>query len=303
MANGSRTRIAQRAATVSVVSTAIVVAFKLVGAGLSGSIAVLAEALQSTLDVGLSLAALWTIKLADKPADEDHPYGHGKAELLLSAFQMVMVVLTAAVIAWQAALRLHEPRKIEVSWGLAAMIYSVVANSALIWYLKRQARATQSAALEGEAVHQRGDVFASLGVLGGLLAYWATGIPQIDPLVAILFTLAGAVFALVQLRKVVHQLMDGALPPAEIAMIERVLKDHPASKSYHNVRTRQSGSLRIVSLHVLLDDDLSFVEAHEQAEQIEAELSHSLGGALVTVHYEPYEAEMAHRRLEHGGLS
>lgn len=301
MDNGSRTSIAQRAAKVSVVSTTVVVLFKLIGAGLSGSIAVLAEALQSTLDVAMSLAALWTIRLADKPADDDHPYGHGKAELILSAFQMVTVVLTAAVIAWQAALRLHDPRPITVSWGLAAMLYSLVANMVLIVYLKRQAQKCDSAALDSEAEHQRGDVFASLGVLCGLLAYNATGIPQIDPLVAMLFTIIGAVFALLQLRKVVHQLMDGALPPEDLATIERILVEHPDSKGYHNVRTRRSGSLRIVSMHVLLDDDLSFVAAHNLAENIESEVSEALGGALVTVHYEPYEAELAHQRLEHGG--
>lgn len=275
-------------------------AIKLVGAGMSGSIAVLAEAIQSTLDIALSLAALWTLKLAAKPPDEDHPYGHGKAELLLSAFQMVLVILTAAVIAWQAALHLHNPQTIQPGWGLGAMVYAVVANSLVIVYLKRMAKQTSSAALDGEAEHLRGDVFASLGIVVGLLAYVATGWKQLDPIIAIVFTLLGAFFAIKQLRKVLHPLMDGALPPEELARIEQVLKEHPHSRGYHLVRTRQAGLLRIVSLHVMLDDHLSFVEAHDIAEQIESELSNVLGGALVTVHYEPYEAEIEHRKREHG---
>lgn len=292
--------MAQKAAVVSVISTVVVVLFKVVGAMLSGSIAVLAEAMQSTLDVVLSVAALWTIRIAGKPPDDDHPYGHGKAELLLSAFQMTLVVVTAMVIAWQASLRFNDPRPIATDWGFAAMGYSLVANSLLIVYLRRVARDTHSEALASEAEHQRGDVFASLGVILGLLAYRITGWQWLDPIVAIVFTLTGAAFALAQLRKVVHQLMDGALPPEDIALIERVLRDHPATKGYHNVRTRRSGSLRIVGLHVLLDDDLSFVEAHDMAEHIESELSRALGGAHVTVHYEPYEAELIHQRIEHG---
>lgn len=296
----SRTKLAQKAAMVSVVSTTVVVAFKLVGAWMSGSIAVLAEAIQSTLDIALSLAVVGTVKLANKPPDDEHPYGHGKAELLLSAFQMVLVILTAAVIAWQAALNLANPNPIRPGWGLAPMIYAVIANTVVIFHLKRVAKQTNSSALEGEAEHLRGDVLASLGIIVGLLAYMATNWKQLDPFIAIVFTVFGAYFAIRQLRKILHPLMDGALPPEELSRIETVLEEHPESRGYHLVRTRQAGMLRIVSLHVLLDDDLSFVKAHDIAEQIESELSQALGGALVTVHYEPYEAEIAHRKLVHG---
>ncbi|MBS1724498.1 MAG: cation transporter [Armatimonadetes bacterium] len=301
MQAGERTQLAQRAATVSLVSTTVVVAFKLVAAAVSGSIAVLAEGLQSTLDVAMSMAALWAIRVAAKPPDRDHPYGHGKAEVLLSAFQMVLVVLTAGVIAWQAALRLHDPQPIRPDFGVAAMGYSVVANSLVVLYLRRAARSTGSAALAGESAHLVGDTFASLGVLVGLLTYIATGWRVIDPLVAILFTGLGALFALRQLRSLLHPLMDGSLPPDELSKISAVLDAHPESRGYHNVRTRDTGLLRIVSLHVMLDDHLSFVAAHDIAEQIEKELSSALGGALVTLHYEPFEAELEHRRREHDG--
>lgn len=296
----TRLKVAQRAALLSAVSASIVVGFKLWASAVSGSISVLAESIQSSLDVALALVALWTLKLASKPADESHPFGHGKAELLLSAFQMVLVILTSAVIAWQAALHLHDPHPIKADWGVAAMSYSVFANLAMIVYLKKTAAKTHSAALEGEAEHLRGDVFASLGVLAGLVAYVSTGIRQIDPIVAIIFTLLGAYFAIRQLQKVLHPLMDGALPDADLQKMEKVLDTHLETRGYHNVLTRQTGLLRVVTLHVLLDDDLSFVSAHDIAEQIEQELSDALGGALVTVHYEPYLAELDHRRSAHG---
>ncbi len=282
-------------------STIIVVALKLVAAALSGSIAVLSEALQSTLDVAMSIAALWAIRVAARPPDKEHPYGHGKAELLLSAFQMVMVILTAGVIAWQAALRLKTPQAIQPDWGLVAMGYAAVANTVVATYLRRTSRRVSSAALAGEAQHLMGDTLASLGVLGGLVAYSVTQWKPVDPLMAILFTVIGAVFAVRQLQKVLHPLMDGSLPPQEIAILEEVLRVHPETRGFHKIQTREDGSRRFVTLHLMLDDNLTFVQAHDTAEMIEGELSRALHGASVTIHYEPCEAETEHQLREHKG--
>lgn len=289
-------------ATWSLVSTVIVVAVKLVAAWLSGSISVLAEGMQSLLDVVMSALALVTVRVASRPADEDHPWGHGKAEVLLSALQMLIVIATAIVIAWQASRRLLDPGAIEVGWGLGAMVLSVVMNSLAIFFLRKVGREEKSEALIGEAAHLQGDTLASLGVLGGLVAYALIGWKPLDPLVAIVFTLLGAYFAVRQLNRLVHQLMDGALPASEVFAVESALHQHPEVKGFHQLLTRQSGSLREVTLHVLLDDRLSFVEAHDLAEEVESELSAALGGARVTVHYEPFEAEMEHRRDEHGDV-
>lgn len=292
-------RWAQRAATLSLGSTVVVVIVKLWAAYVSGSISVLAEGLQSLLDVLMSGLALVTLRIAAAPPDRDHPWGHGKAELLASALQMVVVIGTALFISWQAALRISQPREIEVSWGIAAMAYAALANLGMILYLRKVAASTGSAALQGEAEHLRGDTLATAGVLAGLVAYAITGWQRIDPIIAIVFTALGAFFAFRQLLRVLHPLMDGSLPPEEIAKIETALQSHPEVRGFHNVRTRRSGLLRIVSLHVMLDDHLSFVQAHDMAEQVETELSQALGGALVTVHYEPHEAELEHRAREH----
>ncbi len=299
MDKSRRDQVVQRAATISLVATIVVVTIKLIAAWLSGSIAVLAEGLQSLLDVFISMLALWTIRLAAKPPDEDHPYGHGKAELLSSAFQMVLVVITAGAIAWQATARLYEPRTIEVSAGLWAMAFAVVVNIGLILYLRRTGRGHGSPALLGEAEHLRGDTFASAGILVGLIAYSISGWQILDPLIAIIFTLAGAGFAIRHLVHVLHDLMDGALPASDISLIEAVLKGHADVRGFHNVITRKSGHLRIVSIHVLLDDDLTFIAAHDLAEELEGEMSRALGGAHVTIHFEPYEAELAHRAEAH----
>jgi len=299
MTDSRRDKVVTTAATVSLVATCVVVVVKLLAAWRSGSIAVLAEALQSLLDICISILTLWTLRVAAKPPDPEHPYGHGKAELLSSAFQMIMVVGTAAAISWQAALRLHSPRQVEADWGMAAMGFAVVVNVIVIWHLRKVGRAQSSPALIGEAEHLRGDLFASGGVLAGLLLYSISGWAIVDPIVAIVFTLTGAVFAIRHLIHVVHDLMDGALPLQDIEAIRQTLESHSEVRGFHNVITRKSGRLRIVSIHVMLDDHLTFVGAHDLAEELESSLSQTLSGAHVTIHYEPYEAEMAHRAEAH----
>lgn len=294
-----RNRRVRRAAALALTVTTSVVVVKLWAAVKSGSIAVLAEGLQSLVDIAMSGIALWSVNYAMRPPDEDHPYGHGKAELLSSAFQMVVVSATAALIIWQASLRLADPPEILPVFGLVGMGYAVLGNLFVIALLSRVLRTSDSPALKGEKEHQRADLLASIGVIGGLLAYMATGWAPIDPIVAIVFTAIAGLYAIKQLRHVLHNLMDGALPAEDIAEVVRVISEHPQAFSYHDLRTRKAGSQRIVFLHVTMDDNLSFVEAHRIAEQIESEISDALDGARVTIHYEPHEAELRHREIEH----
>lgn len=289
----------RRAATVSTIVTACVVAAKLVAAKITGSVSVLAEGVQSTTDVIISLAAIVTVTIASKPADEDHPYGHGRLEVLAGAAQMIIIIFTAGLIAWQATLRLHSPKPIEADLGIWVMAGSVLSNMAVRHYLLGVADKHGSASLRGEGEHLRADALASLGVVAGLIATKVSGLPQLDPMFALIFTSLGAVYAIRQLLALGHQLMDGALPAAEIDRVRETLEAHEHVRGFHNLRSRQTGELRIISLHVLLDDDLTFVEAHDIAEDVEDAVSKALGGALVTAHYEPYHAELAHQALHH----
>ncbi len=300
MQNTEAARKVDRAAKVALASTVVVVAIKLAAAALSDSVSVLAEGLQSLIDVLMSLAVVWTLRIAAAPPDEEHPFGHGKAELIASAFQMLVVLFTAAVVVWQSVHRFAEPHDIVPVYGIAALAYALVANFLVATYLRRTLKTAKSPLLQGEIEHIRSDSLASAGILIGLVVYQFTLWPPLDPLLAIAFTAIGAFFALRQLRRIIHPLMDGSLPSHDIASLERVLKDHEDVRGYHNLHTRETGQVRYVSLHVLLDDDLTFVQAHDLAEQIEDELSDALGGAHVTLHYEPAEAEREHRRLEHG---
>ena len=296
---GTPALAAQRAATVSLVSTVVVVAVKLFAAFKSGSISVLAEAIQSIVDILMSAVAVATIRYAARPPDESHPYGHGKAEVLAGAFQMLVILGSGFYILYEAYRRLLLPQPIHWDWGAGAMAYALIANLLVAIYLRKVAKKTSSTALQSEALHLRGDSLSSGGVLVGMLLVGLTGEPILDPAVAAIFTVMAMIAAFGQLRTMLHPLMDGALPAEELRSLERVLDTHKAVRGYHNVRTRRIGSQRWIDLHVLLDDGLSFVSAHDLAEQIEDELSGALEGARVTIHYEPHRAEVEHRAKEH----
>lgn len=289
----------RKAAAISLAATVVVVLVKIGGAVLSGSVSVTAEALQSTLDIAMSALVLWAVKVSAQPPDEDHPFGHGRAELLAGGFQLLLALFVSAIIIWQAAPKLFAPAPIQPDWGVAAMAYAVVSNLAVIAFLSREARATGSVMLQSERAHLWSDTLASVGVIGGLLVFRWTGFGWIDPAVAIVFTAAGSVMVVVQLRRLLHPLMDGALPDEDLAKLRTVLEKHPDVMGFHAVRTRHTGRDRRVTLHVTLEDTLTFVKAHEVAEQVEDELSRALGGASVTIHYEPHRAEMAHRERHH----
>jgi cation diffusion facilitator family transporter len=295
----ARQRLAQKAAWVSLATTCVVVAVKLAGAGLSGSISVLAEALQSILDVAMSAVVVWAVKVAAKPSDDDHPFGHAKAELLATAFQMLLALMVACVIIWQAVPKLWAPSPISPDWGMAAMGYAVVSNMLVAAWLRQTAKKTGATSLSGESAHLISDTMASVGILAGLILYSFTKWAWIDPASAIFFTALGAISVVKHIFQVVHPLMDGALPQEEILKVEGILKTHPDVKGYHNLMTRTTGRERRVSLHVTMEDSMSFVRAHELAEEIEDEIIKALGGAWVTIHYEPHDAEMEHRRAHH----
>jgi cation diffusion facilitator family transporter len=293
------TKAAMRTAFLSVAATIVVVAVKLAAAWLSGSVSVLAEGLQSTADVLMSLVAAGTIRYAAQPPDEDHPYGHGKAEVLASAFQMLLVLGSGAYILIRAYWRFNQPEPIRWDWGAWAMAYAVLSNTLVSFRLSSVARQSGSAALASEALHLRADTYSSIGVLVGMLLVGIFGWLWLDPAVAALSVVLGMALAVRHLRLVIHSLMDGSLPAEDVALLEAVLQESPQVRGYHNLRTRTVGSRRFVELHAMLDDHLTFVEAHELAEQIEKQLGLALGGATVSIHYEPHEAELEHRAREH----
>ncbi len=288
------------AARMSLGATVVNVGVKLAAGFATMSVSVLAEAVQSLVDILIALGVIQTIRYASRPADDTHPYGHGKAELLMSMLEMVLILSTSGFILMQAIWRLRTPHPFAEWPGAAAMAFSTVVNWIISGRLDRVCKETQSTALKAEVLHLRSDMLASLGILIALLLVWVTGWHILDPIVAIGFTLVVVITAIRQMLALVHPLMDGALPQEELEQVAKYLEQHPDVLGFHDIRTRMVGPTRHIELHVLLDDRLPFVAAHDLAEQVEEGVREVLGAATVNIHYEPYEAEIRHRQQEHG---
>ena len=289
----------QDAARLSIYSNVFLVAIK-IGAGLqSNSLSVLGEGVQSLLDIVVSALIFFTVRAAAAPPDSDHPWGHGKFENLTSLFQMLLVLASIGGIWWAAYLRFQNPVMPEVDWGIAAIFISILVNIWMSRHISHVARATDSPALAAEAVHLRGDLWACAGVLSGLVATHVFQNPRLDPLCAAIMTLFAANAALHLLRDTLRPLLDETLPNSEENCIREVLRRDARVLDFHKLRTRQAGAVRLADVHIMLDDNLTFRQAHAVSEEVEDAIRAALPNTDVIVHFEPYEEEIQHQRAAH----
>jgi len=284
-----------RAAAVSIVSNSVLIVFKLVVGLLSGSIAILSEALHSGSDLIAAVIAFLAVRRAAQPPDQRHPYGHEKVENVSGVVEALLIIGAAAVIIFEAVRKLIEGVTIDFVWlGVAVMVVSGVVNlivSRRVLY--PVARRTQSAALEADAAHLLTDVYTSFGVAGGLLLVQVTGIELIDPIAAI------AVAALIVhtgYRLVVGStrvLLDETLSDDELDEIRRCVREHRGDiiSGYHKLRARRAGSRRHIDLHITVDERLTVAAAHDVAEHIADDIRACIPNADVLVHIEPQSHE------------
>lgn len=289
----------QNAARLSLGSNILLVVLK-VGAGLaSGSISVLAEGVQSSLDVLASLMILWTVRTAATPPDRAHPYGHGKVESLASLTQMILISGSAVYIMSEAWHRLQNPSMPELGWGVAVLTFSLVVNSFVSAYLQKVARSTNSSAIAAEATHLRSDMLSCAGVLFGLGAVAIFRQPLLDPIIAAVMAIV-VIFSAMKLgRETLRPLLDERLPGEEEEAIRTVLEADERVLGYHRLRTRQAGSHRMMDVHIQLDDNLSFRESHDITEDIEDAIRKVLPNLDAIVHAEPFEEEARHQEEVH----
>jgi cation diffusion facilitator family transporter len=287
------TRITKpRAAAVSIASNSSLIALKLAAAAITGSVAILSEALHSMIDLIASVIAFVSVRRADEPADVEHPYGHEKLESLAASIEGMLIIAGAALIVYEAVHRLASGAGVEkLGIGIAVIGFSAIANGGVSFFLRRQARRHRSPALAGDAAHLGTDALTSLGVLVGLVLVQITGAEAIDSAVAI--GVAGViVFAGVRiLRRSAAELVDEAPPPAEMDRIEQAIararSDSPEVVGYHKLRARASGRRRYIDLHVQFRGGTSLERAHEVAHEMRNAIESDLGDAEVLIHLEP----------------
>jgi cation diffusion facilitator family transporter len=282
-----------RAAAVSIVSNSLLIALKLAAGAITGSIAIITEAIHSSIDLLASVIAFFSVRKADEPADASHPYGHQKVENLAAAIEGMLILVGAAVIVYESSRRLATGAEVEkIGVGIAVIAFSGVANLGVSSYLSRRARETDSPALAGDAAHLRTDALTSFGVLVALVLVQVTGIQEFDPAVA-LAVAAAIVYAGVRIiSRSSRVLVDEALPQDELDAVRSAIEGAGADEvvGFHKLRARRAGSRRYVDMHMQFRDGTSLQRAHYVSHELQAEIRRRLRGADVLIHLEPQEA-------------
>ena len=284
-----------RAAGLSIVSNSLLIMLKVAAGVLTGSIALITEAIHSAVDLVASVVAFFSVNKAEQPADADHPYGHAKVENLAAALEGVLIVLGAAVIIFESVRRLDAPPKLgSLGVGIAVIALSVVVNLAVSTWLYRQAHVHDSPALEGDAAHLRTDAFTSVGVLVGLILVQVTGVNVLDPIVAIV--VAGAIiFSGVRIvSRSSRVLVDEALPEQELDEVREAVESHGAPEilGFHKLRARRAGSHRYIDLHVQFRRGTSLERAHALSHELTDAINQRIHGADVLIHLEPEDTAL-----------
>jgi cation diffusion facilitator family transporter len=280
-----------RAAAVSIFSNTALIALKVVAGLITGSVAIITEAIHSGVDLAASFIAYFSVRQAETPADTDHRYGHEKFENVAAAAEGVLILIGSGVIVYAAVRSLIEGPELEsLGIGIGVVAFATAANLVISTWLYGQARATQSSALEADAAHLRTDAFTSLGVLVGLGLAQVTGAHWLDPAIALVIALAIIVTGARIVARSWGVLVDEALPDDEQAAIREAIEAFAGRGivGYHQLRTRRAGARRYVDLHVQFRSGTSLEDAHGTAHALQDEIERRLpGGTDVLIHLEP----------------
>lgn len=282
--------MAERAAKLSFLVALAVLGLKALAYLLTGSVALLSDALESTVNVAAALMALFTIRFAQRPPDETHPFGHTKAEYFSAVLEGVLVVVAALLIAQEALPRLVNPKALQgLGPGLLVSLFASSVNGLLALHLIRQGQALRSPALTADGYHVLSDVLTSVGVLVGVGLAWLTGFWVLDPLLALVVAGNILLMGLRLVRQSVGGLMDEGLSGAEVEgirkAIARVLQGR--ALEVHDLKTRRAGPRAFLEFHLVVPGSMSVEEAHRLCDELERALEGEFPGLSVTIHVEP----------------
>ena len=266
---------------------------KIVVAAVTGSLSIIAQATDSFLDVIAVITTLFAVRIATKPADGEHPFGHGKAENIAAIVQAVLIFTAGSLLIYSAVHRITAKATIELTEaGIGAMVISIIVSIFLSRHLLKIARATDSIALEANAHNIRTDIYSATAVLAGLIAIRFTKVYILDPI----FAIAVAVFILKVgwdvLNKSFGGLIDVRLPEVEENAIRESITEHRDEiVDFHKFRTRKAGHQRHIDLHIVISKYASVEEAHKICDKVEQDIEIKLHSTSVTIHVEPCSEE------------
>lgn|SRR5688572_3985841 len=276
-------------ALLSIATAVVTIALKLLAWWLTGSVGLLSDALEGTINLAAATLAFAMLSVAARPPDGEHAFGYSKAEYLSSGVEGMLIVAAAVAIGVMAVDRLIAPRPLDqLGMGIAVSVAASLINLAVARQLLKAGRRLRSIALEADARHLMSDVWTSAGVVLGVAAVWLTGWERLDPIVAlaVAVNIVWTGYKLVQ--RSAQGLLDHALPEEELQALKRVLDRYRAQGiDFHALRTRQAGFRSFISVHVLVPAEWSVAQGHNLAHRVERDIRESLPDATVLTHVEP----------------
>ncbi|EKQ56690.1 MULTISPECIES: cation diffusion facilitator family transporter [unclassified Clostridium] len=280
-----------KVARLSLLSNTTLIVLKLIVGLFTGSVSIISEAIHSTMDLLAAIIAFFSVKISDMPADDVHPYGHGKVENISGVIEALLIFVASIWIIIEAVKKIIYPGEIEsIGLGFIVMFISSAINFAVSKQLYKVAKQEDSIALEADALHLKADVYTSLGVGIGLFLIWITKLNYLDPVVAILVAIFILKEALELLKSAFNPLLDVALSDGEKDIIkDRINKYSPIFCNFHNFKTRKSGRIRYIDLHLVFPENMTIKEAHDICDKIEKDIEESLNHTEIMIHLESCE--------------
>ena len=276
------------------------VILKFAVAFITGSVSILAQTADSFLDLFSVLVAFFAIRISARPADEGHPFGHGKIENISAVIQAILIFTAGGLVIYSAIDRIITSEAVELTEaGIAAMAVSIVASILLSRHLRKVSQATDSIALEAISHNIAADVYSAAGVLAGLMIIRFTTFNVLDPVIALVVALVIIKSGYTVVRKSLAGLMDDRLPQTEENTIKACLNEHAGQiVGFHKLRTRKAGIQRFIDLHLVMPKNASVEEAHRVCDHLEKDLEDRLKNTSVTIHVEPCAVECDHCRVD-----
>jgi cation diffusion facilitator family transporter len=283
----------------------VVFSMKMVAFALTGSVGLLSDALESTVNIVAATVAIVALRTASRPGDAEHHFGHGKAEYFSALVEGVMIFVAAFIIMFTAIERLIHPKPLEeLGLGLTVAIVASVFNGLTAMLLIREGRRHRSIVLTADGKHLMTDVWTSVGVVVGVALVGLTGYQRLDPLIAIAVAINIIFSGWALIKESTAGLMDSALPARDTEAILEVLRSHSNDEiSFHALQTRASGRQRFVSMHVLVPGEWTVQRGHDYVDDLEKELQQRLEHLTVSTHLEPREDPKSWEDVPAGGLT
>lgn len=280
------TSLKTKTARLSVMSNTFLIIMKVVVGIMTNSVSILSEAIHSSLDLVAAIIAFFAVKTSGTPADEKHPYGHGKVENVSGSIEAILIFIASGWIIFEAVKKFIHPEETStLGLGVVVMGISAIVNIIVSRRLYKVAHLTNSVALEADALHLKTDVITSAGVAAGLLLMWLTGWNILDPIIALFVALLIIYESYSLLRKAFSPLLDTSLSPSEVKKVEDILKEMNAS--YHGLRTRAAGQQKFIEFHLEVAANETIETIHHQCDLIEERLEREFRDTHVVIHPEP----------------